>query len=120
VGLSGRMTVDIVDICAWLGICILMDCKRLLIIRHYKHRLEELMHYMLISRVMTLASWEQILRCFHLVNNEEVVQDSKHPQFDRVAKTRWLIDHFIEVSHYIYNLQREITVDEGFGDFVGN
>jgi len=36
----------------------------------------------------------------------------KHCQFDKIAKTRWLLDMFMEVSEANYNLEREITVDE--------
>jgi len=52
------------------------------------------------------------MKCLHLVDNNTLVKDTKHPQFDRIAKTRWLLDMFIEVSREIYNLEREITVDE--------
>jgi hypothetical protein len=104
------LTVD--DFRGWLGVCILMGCKRLPSVRHYWMRSEEFIYCDFIRRVMTLARWEQILRCLHLVNNEDVVRDTKDPRFDRIAKMRWLIDRFVEVSKEIYNLEREVTVDE--------
>jgi hypothetical protein len=66
----------------------------------------------LISQVMSLTRWEAITRCLHLVNNADVVHDVKDPRFDRIAQTRWLVERFNDVSREIYNLEREITIDE--------
>lgn len=104
--------VDVADIRAWLGICILMGCKRLPCVRNYWRRAEDFIHCRLISEVMTLARWEQILRCLHLVDNDSIVKDVKDPKYDKIAKTRWLLDMFVRVSEEIYNLEREITIDE--------
>ena len=104
--------VCVAELRAWLGICILMGVKRLPCVRHYWMRSEGFIYCSLISSVMTLARWEDILRCLHLVNNEELVRDVASRHFDRIAKTRWVIDMFVTVSKEIYNLEREITVDE--------
>ena len=61
---------------------------------------------------MLLARWEQILRCLHFVDNANVIRDVKEHGFDRIAKTQWLLNMFMNVSKVIYNLEREITVDE--------
>lgn len=73
---------------------------------------KKFLHCSLISEVMSRNRWEEILRCLHLVDNSTVVRDVKDPNFDRLAKTRWLLDMFMVVSEEIYNLEREITVDE--------
>lgn len=75
-------------------------------------RSEPFIYCNLISQVMILGRWEQILRCLHLVDNANIIRDVKQPGFDRIAKTRWLLDNFSAVSEAIYNLEREITVDE--------
>jgi hypothetical protein len=111
-GSSAWKDVDIPDIRGWIGICILMGCKKLPSVWHYWKRSEQFIHCQLISQVMTLARWEMILHCLHLVNNEEVIRDVNDPRFDRIAKTRWLVDMFHDVSKRIYNLEREVTVDE--------
>jgi hypothetical protein len=46
------------------------------------------------------------------VDNNDVIRNVADPRFDRIAKTRWLLDMFHEVSKSIYNLDREVTVDE--------
>jgi len=46
------------------------------------------------------------------VDNSQLIRDVKNPQFDWIAKTRWLIEQFSAVSKEIYHLEREITVDE--------
>ena len=62
---------------------------------------------------MTIARWEQILLCLlYLINNDKVVRNVKNPRFDGIAKTRWLVYMFMEVSEKTYNLKREVTVDE--------
>jgi len=61
---------------------------------------------------MSLPRFEQITRCLHLVDNNTVVRDVHDPLFDRIAKTRWLLEWFSTVSREIFNLRREITVDE--------
>jgi hypothetical protein len=90
-----------------------MGYKKLPCIRHYWRQSEEFIHCKLISKVITLARWEQIFLCLlHLINNDEVVRDVNNPRFDGIAKTRWLVYMFMEVSEQIYNLKREVTVDE--------
>ena len=87
---GGRKWKDVgtTDIRGWLGICILMGCKKLPSIHHYWKCNEQFIHYELIFEVMTLGRWEQILRCFHLVDNNNVIRDVTDPRFDRIAKTR--------------------------------
>lgn len=89
-----------------------MGCKKLPSKRQYWMRGEPFIYCKLISQVMSLARWEQILQCLHLVDNANVIRDVKEPGYDRIVKTRWLLDMFTNVSEAIYNLEREITVDE--------
>ena len=104
--------VDRDEIRGWLGICILMGCKRLPSVRQYWMRSQPFLYCPLISSIMSLDRWELIMRCLHLVDNNCVVRDVNDPRFDRIAKTRWLVEMFVTVSKEIYNLEREITVDE--------
>ena len=104
--------VDRADIRGWLGICILMGCKRLPSVRQYWMRSQPFLYCQLISSIMSLGRWEHIMRCLHLVDNNSIVRDVNDLRFDRIAKTRWLVELFGEVSKEIYNLEREITVDE--------
>ena len=52
------------------------------------------------------------MRCLHLVYNMTLIWDAKDPKFDRIAKTRWLVEMFGNVSRDIYNLKRKVTVDK--------
>jgi hypothetical protein len=104
--------VNCAEIRGWLGITILMGCKRLPSVRQYWMRSQPFLYCELISSIMSLGRWEQIMRCLHLVDNSSIVRDVKDPRFDRIAKTRWLVEMFVRVSRDIYNLEREITVDE--------
>ena len=104
--------VDRSEIRGWLGITILMGCKRLPSVRQYWMRSQPFLYCELISSIMSLGRWEQIMRCLHLVDNNTIVRDVRDPRFDRIAKIRWLVEMFVKVSSEIYNLEREITVDE--------
>jgi hypothetical protein len=73
---------------------------------------EDFIYCQLIAKIMSLARWEAILRCLHLVRNEDIVHDVNDPRFDRIVKTRWLVEKFYEVSKEIPNLEREVTVEE--------
>ena len=35
-----------------------------------------------------------------------------HLAFDRIAKTRWLVEMLVKVPQEIYNLNQDITIDE--------
>ena len=111
---GGRAWKDVnrSDIRGWLGICILMGCKRLPSVRQYWMRSQPFLYCPLILSIMSLGRWEQIMRCLHLMDNNSIVRDVSDLGFDRIAKTRWLIEMFVNVSKNIYNLEREITVDE--------
>lgn len=65
-----------------------------------------------IKNVMRRERWEDILRCLHLVDNEGLVPDPQHLDHDKIAKTRWLLEKFAELSQQFYNCERHITVDE--------
>lgn len=65
--------VNRADIRGWIGIYILMGCKRLPIVRHYWMRSEPFMCFHVTFEVMTLARWKQILCCLHLIDNTKVV-----------------------------------------------
>ena len=41
-----------------------------------------------------------------------MIRDVKELGYDRIVKTRWFLDMFTNVSEAIYNLEREITVNE--------
>jgi hypothetical protein len=70
------------DIRGWLGICILMGCKRLPNVRQYWMCSQPFLYCQLISSIMSLGRWEQIMRCLHLVDNNSVVRDVNDPRFD--------------------------------------
>jgi hypothetical protein len=61
---------------------------------------------------MSYKRWDGINRCLYLVNNATVVQGKDSLGFDKLAKSRWLIDEFVKTSKAIYNPEQVTTVDE--------
>lgn len=52
------------------------------------------------------------MRCLHLTDNEKLERDRSSPNFDKIGKIRMLLNHFVKTSQALYNLEREVTVDE--------
>ena len=44
-----------------------------------------------ITRAMTRKQYEAIVRCLHLVDNDEVVTDKTQPGYSPIAKMEWLV-----------------------------
>jgi hypothetical protein len=61
---------------------------------------------------MSVKRFESIQRCIHLVDNENLERDPTSLNFDKLAKTRWLIDFFSQRSNELYNMEEIICVDE--------
>jgi hypothetical protein len=104
--------INIFELRTWLDILLLMGTKRLPSLRNYWKRSETILQCQLIPRAMSVGKWEEIRRVLHLVDNRNMATNSSDPRFDPIAKTRWIIEHFNIVSRTLYNLQREITIDE--------
>ena len=60
---------------------------------------------------MTQKRFEALTWCLHLVNNEVLVTDRGDPEYDKLAKVRWLCEAFTTMSQSLYN-ERVLTVDE--------
>lgn len=103
--------LDMEELLAWFGILILMGIKEFPHIRCYWSS-PEFYNCPLISEVMSRQRFEAIIRCIHLVNNDDVVTDKNSPQFDKIAKVRWLCESFASLSQTLYNNERVCTVDE--------
>jgi hypothetical protein len=111
-GGSGWTPLNILEFRAWLGIKIYMGIKRLPCKRDYWSQSEEIFSCKVIPNVMSCKRWEAILRCLHLTDNEKIIRDPKNPAFDKGAKVRPLLKHFTDRSKALYNLERELTIDE--------
>lgn len=99
------------ELLAWFGILMLMGLKEFPHIRCYWDR-KAFYNCPLISEAMPRKRFEAIIRCLHLVNNEEVVTDRAAPAYDKLAKVRWLCESFASMSQSLYNNERVMTVDE--------
>jgi len=99
------------EIRCWLGICIRMGLKKLPNNRLYWDR-RSFFGCPLIKAAMRRARFEQICRNIHLVDNSHLVTDKASPQYDKLAKVRWLLEGFVGACKRQYNCERHICVDE--------
>jgi hypothetical protein len=68
---------------------------------------------------MSGRRWEEITRCLHLIDNGNVVRDSKQLGYDKIAKCRWLVTAFRERSRELYNMGEFLTIDELIAPYKG-
>lgn len=111
---NGRQTWEpLVDkeLVCWLGIVILMGLKPLPNRRLYWDSLG-FFGCELIQSCMSRNRFEAIGRCIHLVDNRGLPTDASHPEYDKIGKVRWLMEHFASTSQRLYNCERICTVDE--------
>ena len=118
-GGQGWVDVGVQELRAWLGIKIYMGLKPLPARRDYWSRSEELFNCRIIPSVMTMRRWEAIMRCLHLTDNEKLERNRTSLNFDKIGKVRMLLNHFVKTSQELYNLEREVTVDELINPYKG-
>lgn len=56
--------------------------------------------------------FEQILRCLHLVNNEDLIMDKNDPMYDKFGKVRWLVERFVSRCKTTNNCHKHIACDK--------
>jgi hypothetical protein len=113
-GLNGRPNwrdTDAKEFRAFLGVVILMGLKTTPTIRDYWSQ-DIFWRCNLIPKVLTRDRFESILRCLHCVNNEGLCRDKAAPQYDKIGKVRWLLEHFVRRSKELYNPDKMLTADE--------
>ncbi|XP_067950472.1 piggyBac transposable element-derived protein 4-like [Watersipora subatra] len=71
------------------------------------------------STVMSLRRYDQIKRYLHYCNEETSIQDRSHPEYDRLYKIRFLINHMRERFTAEYSPSQDLSVDECMIPFRG-
>jgi len=61
--------------------------------------------------VMSRDHFEAFLHCLHYVDNS-ILCSNKDNRYDKIGKVRWILEHFVERSHALFNLEKFVTVDE--------
>lgn len=61
---------------------------------------------------MSRKRFEAISKCLHVNNNSGAPTDRNHPDFDKLAKLRWLIEEVRECCINNWNLGQFVTIDE--------
>jgi hypothetical protein len=57
---------------------------------------------------MTRSRFEDILRCIHLVDNKSIISNQNDPTYDKIAKTRWLVEAHNELCGQFYNAKQNL------------
>jgi hypothetical protein len=99
------------ELLCWFGILILMGLKDEPSVRRYWATIP-FFNCPLVSQAMSHSRFEAIMRCVHLVNNEDLIQDPKDRAFDKIGKVHWLLERYARISQSLYNNERILTIDE--------
>lgn len=112
--LNGRgtwKTLSVIELRAWLGMCIFMGLKQQPTIRSYWSK-RRFYGCPIIKHVMSRPRFEQILACLHLVDNQSLVHDKTSADYDKIGKCRWLIESFVCRAKAAYNCEKHLACDE--------
>lgn len=77
---------------AYIGITLFMGVKKLPSVRLYWQTSDPLLHYSVISSIMSRDTHESITRCVHCVDNLSLEYDKSSPTYDTLQKIRWVFD----------------------------
>ena len=109
------MTVE--EIKAYIGFMILMGITKLPAISDY-WKLDEVLHYAPIARRISKNRFFDIQRYLHFVDNSSLSPHTS-PDYDKLGKIRPVITILCERFRTIYNLHREVSIDEAMIPFKG-
>ena len=65
-----------------------------------------------IMKVMSRNRFDAILRCLHLVDNNDVVTDRAYSSYDKLAKSKWLVEEHNVLYAKYWLPEHNLTVDE--------
>lgn len=71
-----------------------------------------------VKKIMPLRRYQKLWEYLH-VSDRETEHARGHPQYDELAKVRWLIDHMNDAFPKYMHPQRHQSIDEGLIKFAG-
>jgi len=84
---------------AWLGIVIYLGLKTEPALKDY-WSLDTFFGCPIVRNIMSRDRFLSILRNIHLVDNSNLYTNRRDPQFDKLAKVRWLVDNFVVARNF--------------------
>ena len=110
-----KITTD--ELKAYLGFCILMGINHLPALDDYWSK-DPTLHYSPVADRISRDRFREISRYLHFADNSTLVPRGS-PGHDRLGKVRPVIDHLSARFAELYDLHREVAVDEAMIKFTG-
>ena len=110
-----KITVD--EFTAFLGFMLLVGIVRLPSIADYWKR-DEIFHYAPVARRISRNRFFELQRYLHFADNSTLATPGT-PGYNRLGKIQPVIDRLLERFQAIYNLHRDVSVDEAMVPFKG-
>lgn len=92
------------ELLCFFGVLILMALKKVPNTRLHWSKSHDLFRIPVVANAMSRLCLESIIRCIHLVDNKELVNDKDDSDFSKIAKTAWLIDASNNLCAQYWNL----------------
>jgi len=112
---SWEITVD--ELSAFIGFMLLMGIVHLPSIADYWKR-DEVCHYAPVARRISRNRFFDIQRYLHFADNSTLAAPGT-PEYKRLGKIQPIIDSLLGRFQAVYNLHRDVSVDEAMVAFKG-
>jgi hypothetical protein len=96
----------------WLAIWLYIGMKRQPNMKSYWMKEGSVFHCSIISKVMSRNRFNALIRCFHITNPATYVSEKGLPEYDKLGKTRWLVDEIWKSCKRVWKLEKICTIDE--------
>ena len=110
-----KLTVD--EFCAFLGFMILMGLAHLPSLPDYWSR-DPTFRYSMVADRITRDRFLEILRYIHFADNSTLPQPGS-PEYNKLGKVQPVIDTLNHQFRDVYNLNRDVSIDEAMVPFNG-
>lgn len=108
----GWWKLDVHELRASIGICMLMGVKILPKHRSYWRQSCPFLHCQVKSSCMSRQRFERISACLHIVDDKLWPTNKDHPNYDKLGKLKWLLTEIRSKCMENWNLGQFVTVDE--------
>jgi hypothetical protein len=66
----------------------------------------------IISKTMSRDRFKALIRCFHITNSATYVREKGFPGYDKLGKTKWLVENIRESCKRVWQLRKMCTIGE--------
>lgn len=104
--------LEVEELQAYMGICILMGVKTMPNHRAYWQLSKPFLYCRVVALCMSRDRFERITSCLHVDDDRGLSLNREDPHRDKLCKVRWLLTEIRKRYMENWNLGQMITIDE--------